>query len=334
MVAPKKIVAASSPARPTSEPMPYNLSSTRWHLDTRPVTSVVMLHDLGSSSSSWSPVNEVIGRLPTQGVSSPPINFYMPNLRNHVSGQRIPDSNLHDYVDDVVKFVNTVVEPGSPVHLVGHGFGGKLALLAALSIPQAITSVTAIVDDDVFGAVCAPENRLKLLSKAVGECQDLLALSRSLAQVVKDEEERAALMLNVVVDRIPRDATSTEPAPSSKILKLGFDCEEILKQFAPSNKENTQWPKLQSFDGDNSSTDEVAKALSKDTSKVRCHIVKSALPGTSPINKGLLNAYFSDNKVTEVMQGFKGGFVSKRDAKVIAPVCLSGMGCTESRAHE
>eukprot|EP00658_Telonema_sp_P-2_P062389 TRINITY_DN51058_c0_g1_i1.p2 TRINITY_DN51058_c0_g1~~TRINITY_DN51058_c0_g1_i1.p2 ORF type:complete len:105 (+),score=29.32 TRINITY_DN51058_c0_g1_i1:78-392(+) len=61
----------------------------------------------------------------------------------------------------------------------------------------------------------------------------------------------------------------------------------------------------------------------KRQAKIRCHIIKSAIPGSTAVNKGRLEAYFTDTKVTEVMQGLKGGFMSRKDAKVIAPVCLS-----------
>ena len=331
VVAPKQIFSSAVALRPSPSTMPYQLSSARWHLDTRPLTSVVLIHDLGCCSSSWSPLNEVVGRLPTQGVSCPPLNFYMPNLRNHTGGHNIPESNLQDYVDDVVKFVSGVVEPGTPIHLVGHGFGGKLALLTALAVPSKISSVTAFADDDIFGEVTAPENRIKLLQRAVGECSDLPSLNTTLSQTVKDDEERASLMFNVEAVRIPRDVTSLEASPSKKQLKLTLDCDEILKQFGAANTANTQWPTLQTVDGDKSSQDEVAAQLSKDTAKIRCHIIKSAIPGSTAVNKGRLEAYFTDTKVTEVMQGLKGGFMSRKDAKVIAPVCLSTIGCTEAR---
>lgn len=130
--------------------MPYELSTIRWHLDTRPAETVLLLHDLLASRLCWSVLHNRMAPLIEEGLTpAAPLHLYAPQLRHHrrrdsdldITGD---DCTIDCYAADVVAFYNKFLS-GRSVHLVGHGFGAYVAIASATALPpNAAASITVI----------------------------------------------------------------------------------------------------------------------------------------------------------------------------------------------
>eukprot|EP00758_Cryptobia_borreli_P001615 Tbor_TRINITY_DN2388_c0_g1::TRINITY_DN2388_c0_g1_i1::g.109::m.109 len=268
--------------------MPYHLSSVRWHTDIRQHTSILLLHDMGSNAKAWSSTDRWFSSLPLKGLSPKyPIQLYMPHIRNHGDGHHSQDSTTGDYLADVIQFADKVVEAQSPLHIIGHGFGGRLAMLTALAMPHRISSITVISHDDPFGPLQVPVDRLELLRKIDEQGKSNLSISQvndKLTNTIKNEEERLSLLLNMTEVRLSRDANGV---PKNTTM-LDSNINEIINW----NSKGTTWPTLEG----SGSEDEIATALGKDTSKILCNIITSS-PFT---NKAQLDRYFPNNTIVSL----------------------------------
>jgi pimeloyl-ACP methyl ester carboxylesterase len=135
--------AMALPGTPVS--LHYSVSRTRWHMDNRDPTTVLLLHDVAGCGKSWSRVLSSVARLPVDGHTPvTPLDVYCPDLRNHGASPHAAAHGLLEQAHDVARFVETVVEWPERLHVVGRGVGGRVALLAALARPDMFASVTSI----------------------------------------------------------------------------------------------------------------------------------------------------------------------------------------------
>ena len=96
---------------------------------------VVLLHCSSGSSGAWAPVMEHLG--PGYRVMAPDLPGYGRNAPWPRNAALAPDAEL-----GVVEALLDVA--GRPVHLVGHSYGGTVALRAASRFPRRLASLTLI----------------------------------------------------------------------------------------------------------------------------------------------------------------------------------------------
>lgn len=95
--------------------------------------TVVLIHSSASSGNQWRSLSErVSGRYE---VIAPDLCGY---------GTSEPDRGEYGFVDDCKRVEDVIQEAQSPVHLIGHSYGGLLSAIAALKRPGALRSLTLI----------------------------------------------------------------------------------------------------------------------------------------------------------------------------------------------
>ena len=107
--------------------------------------AVLLLHSSGMSSRQWGRLAELLGR--THRVIAP-------DLLGSGANPPWPDEKLFDLSEDVDVLEALVEKLGEPVHLVGHSYGGLLALKLARRDPSRVRSLTAY-DPVAFGVLHA-----------------------------------------------------------------------------------------------------------------------------------------------------------------------------------
>lgn len=96
---------------------------------------IVFLHCSSGSSGVWAPVIERLG--PGYLLLAPDLLGYGRNAPWPREGALAPDGELH-VVEALLEFA------GRPVHLVGHSYGGTVALSAVSRFPRRVASLTLI----------------------------------------------------------------------------------------------------------------------------------------------------------------------------------------------
>jgi pimeloyl-ACP methyl ester carboxylesterase len=123
---------------------------------------VILIHSSGMSSRQWGRLTEVLGR--THRVIAP-------DLLGSGQNPPWPAERLFDLSEDV-DAIEALMEKegtGSRVHLVGHSYGGLLALKLARRDPRRVRSLTAY-DPVAFGVLHAENDTegLEDLARAEG----------------------------------------------------------------------------------------------------------------------------------------------------------------------
>lgn len=111
-----------------------------------PLHPALLLHSGGMSSRQWRKLADVLGTKREVRTA----DFLG-------SGENPPwpaDKAFH-FLEDAVVIERAIVELGSPVHLVGHSYGGLIALSLARRIPELVSSL-ALYDPVAFGVLYAP----------------------------------------------------------------------------------------------------------------------------------------------------------------------------------
>lgn len=105
----------------------------------------ILIHSSGMSSRQWGRLGEILGR--THRVIAP-------DLLGSGANPPWPNEKLFDLSEDVDAIEALVEKLGEPVHLVGHSYGGLLAMKLARRDPSRIRSLTAY-DPVAFGVLHA-----------------------------------------------------------------------------------------------------------------------------------------------------------------------------------
>lgn len=95
---------------------------------------VICLHSSASTARQWAALVERL---------SPSLNVVAPDLAGHGEGTAWRDDGTDILSRDAATVVAMALDAGSPVHLVGHSWGGAVALRAARGHPKLFASVTA-----------------------------------------------------------------------------------------------------------------------------------------------------------------------------------------------
>lgn len=111
-----------------------------------PSAPVVLLHSSGLSSRQWSRLSEALSS--THRVVAP-------DLIGSGANPPWPDEEPFDLLLDVEAIERLVDDLGGVAHLVGHSYGGLLALTLARRNPARVRSV-AVYDPVAFGVLYAP----------------------------------------------------------------------------------------------------------------------------------------------------------------------------------
>jgi len=115
------------------------------HIPVADRQTVILIHSSGMSSRQWGKLGEILGRT---------YRVIAPDLLGSGANPPWPDETLFDLSEDVDAIQALVEKLGGPVHVVGHSYGGLLALKLARRDPSRIRSLTAY-DPVAFGVLHA-----------------------------------------------------------------------------------------------------------------------------------------------------------------------------------
>jgi pimeloyl-ACP methyl ester carboxylesterase len=104
---------------------------------------VVLIHSSGLSGRQW---RRLASSLAARGFRA-----VVPDLTGHGASAPYPEPTPFSYRTDVAA-LRALLETSGPAHLVGHSYGGLLALLAAVEAPQAVRSMV-LYDPVAFGVL-------------------------------------------------------------------------------------------------------------------------------------------------------------------------------------
>jgi pimeloyl-ACP methyl ester carboxylesterase len=104
---------------------------------------VVLVHSSGMSSRQWGRLVEFL---------EPRYRVFAPDLPGSGSNPLWPDDQPFELAMDVDAVERIVDDIGEPVHVVGHSYGGLLAVTLARRIPRSIRSLAAY-DPVAFGVI-------------------------------------------------------------------------------------------------------------------------------------------------------------------------------------
>jgi pimeloyl-ACP methyl ester carboxylesterase len=105
---------------------------------------VVFLHSSGMSGAQWSRTAEHLGKGGARTI--------VPDLLGSGRSAPWPDGEAFGFLDDVEVVNQLLARIGRPVHLVGHSYGGFIALRAAALDPARVRSI-ALYDPVAFGVL-------------------------------------------------------------------------------------------------------------------------------------------------------------------------------------
>lgn len=181
-------------------PLRHTLSTARWHMDQRPIVNMVLVHDLLGCAESWASLTNGIAKLPaTRQAPQHPLYVYSVTLRGHrTSPPGAADNNaMMAHAADVAQFCETCLPHSSaaPVHLVGFGFGARVAALVALAKPEQCASLTMLLPEaSLFAPATVSSAKIQFLADAKKHCKTFAECDEYLRKTVPNATERAHLM--------------------------------------------------------------------------------------------------------------------------------------------
>jgi pimeloyl-ACP methyl ester carboxylesterase len=124
-------------------------------------TAVVCLHASASSSSQWRPLmDRLAGRFRALAV----------DLYGSGKSPAWPDDRPLSLADEVTLLAPVLAGAGSRVHLVGHSYGGAVALMAALADPGRIAAL--VLFEPVLFSVLLAENPRQAAAREIAAVRD------------------------------------------------------------------------------------------------------------------------------------------------------------------
>ncbi len=108
-------------------------------------TPVVLLHCTGSSGNQWRGIADSLLAGPLAAArNGRGYRLIMPDLRGYGASAPWSGRGPMRLADDAAIVRALAEEAGEPVHLVGHSYGGAVALMTALHAPDVLSSLTLI----------------------------------------------------------------------------------------------------------------------------------------------------------------------------------------------
>ncbi|EKF33658.1 hypothetical protein MOQ_002464 [Trypanosoma cruzi marinkellei] len=183
----------------------YTLSTFRWHLDSRPSSKAILVHDLFGSAASWQQLlNDGLSRLPlSQFTPTTPLELYAVELRGHNHSKGLPcpkdgDNYTLASAADVVLHQKQVLR--TEAKLVGLGFGALVACQAALHSPKSGFDSLTLVVNEPSQLLCCNPSHYSLPSIIRGMPKDMRSLGeveQYLKKTVSNAVERALIFAAV-----------------------------------------------------------------------------------------------------------------------------------------
>jgi pimeloyl-ACP methyl ester carboxylesterase len=126
-------------AGPRKKTVSHRVEFGRYALDVETLgthgSPVVLVHSTGMTSRQWKRLAERL---------APMHRVYLPDLIGYGASSKFPTSEPFDWTLDVVGIESLLDAIVEPVHLVGHSYGGLLALAAALHRRGRIRSLACV----------------------------------------------------------------------------------------------------------------------------------------------------------------------------------------------
>jgi pimeloyl-ACP methyl ester carboxylesterase len=112
-------------------------------------TPVVLLHSAGMSGRQW--------RRAAQRLAEAGLRTVVPDFTGHGSSPEWPEPTPFSFEADVQQVIDLLAARG-PAHVIGHSYGGFIALLAARAAPDSVRSL-AVYDPVSMGTLDAARDR-------------------------------------------------------------------------------------------------------------------------------------------------------------------------------
>lgn len=114
------------------EKLSYMKSVKDFPLEMKPRTKVVALHCSGWNAKQWGSLRTVLG---------PDFDLVTPELYGCKTRGNWPGDRPFTLADETAETLEIIDASNTPVHLIGHSYGGALALHIAMARPQKIASL-------------------------------------------------------------------------------------------------------------------------------------------------------------------------------------------------
>src|SRR5258706_4733812 len=109
---------------------------------------VTLLHSSGLSGRQW---RRLVPELVQRGMRA-----VVPDLTGHGRSDPWPEPTTFSFRTDVDRVVE-ILEAGEPAHVIGHSYGGLIALHAGLAAPRSMRSLS-LFDPVAFGVLDSSED--------------------------------------------------------------------------------------------------------------------------------------------------------------------------------
>jgi pimeloyl-ACP methyl ester carboxylesterase len=117
-------------------------------------STVIALHCAGANGSEWRQLDTDLG---------PQFKLVAPNLIGNTGAERWSGKHAFTLSDEAASVVSEIDAADEPVHLVGHSYGGAVALRAAIERPARLASLMLYEPAAFHILKTSPEGRTALI---------------------------------------------------------------------------------------------------------------------------------------------------------------------------